>query len=224
MTSFTLVSHVLCPYVQRVAIVLLEKGIDFDRRDVDLANKPAWFLALSPLAKTPVLIVDAAPIFESTAICEFLDETRLPRLHPENALERARHRAWMEFGSSLLNMIGAFYAADNEKTLTARSQALRMRFEQLESALDCAPYFSGERFCIADAVFGPVFRYFDVFDAIGSFGFFTGLHKVQAWRASLAARPSVRNAVGSDYPDLLLRFLWTRQSALSRCMTKTTLL
>ena len=35
-----LVSHVLCPYVQRAAIVLAEKGVPFERRDIDLANKP----------------------------------------------------------------------------------------------------------------------------------------------------------------------------------------
>jgi glutathione S-transferase len=31
----TLVSHLLCPYVQRAAIVLLEKGISFQRKNID---------------------------------------------------------------------------------------------------------------------------------------------------------------------------------------------
>ncbi|MCV4777127.1 glutathione S-transferase N-terminal domain-containing protein, partial [Escherichia coli] len=44
-----LVSHALCPYVQRAAIVLAEKGVPFERRDIDLANKPSWFLKVSPL-------------------------------------------------------------------------------------------------------------------------------------------------------------------------------
>ena len=43
-----LVSHALCPYVQRAAIVLREKGVPFERRDIDLANKPDWFLRISP--------------------------------------------------------------------------------------------------------------------------------------------------------------------------------
>ena len=71
MSVHTLVSHPLCPYVQRAVIVLKEKGIDFTRRDVDLTNLPAWFLELSPLAKTPVMLVDDEPIFESAVICEF---------------------------------------------------------------------------------------------------------------------------------------------------------
>jgi len=52
-----LISHKLCPYVQRAVIALTEKGVAFERIDVDLANKPDWFLRLSPLGKTPVLQV-----------------------------------------------------------------------------------------------------------------------------------------------------------------------
>lgn len=85
-----LVSHRLCPYVQRAAIVLAEKGVPFERRDVDLDHKPAWFLAVSPLGKTPVLLVDGNALFESAVICEYLDETFEPWLHPGDALERAR--------------------------------------------------------------------------------------------------------------------------------------
>ena len=42
--KLVLVSHHLCPYVQRAAISLTEKGVPFERRNVDLANKPDWFL------------------------------------------------------------------------------------------------------------------------------------------------------------------------------------
>jgi len=214
-----LVSHALCPYVQRAAIVLAEKGLPFERREVDLANKPDWFLKLSPLAKTPVLLVDNEAIFESAVICEYLDDTSLPRLHPANALQRARHRAWMEFGSALLNLIGAFYNAPDEPALMARAAEIHARLAQIEPALGDGPFFAGATFSIVDAVFGPVFRYFDVFDAIGEFGFWDGLSKVPRWRRALANRRSVAEAVRPDYPELLRRFLWARHTALSRRMT-----
>lgn len=223
-TQLTLISHLLCPYVQRAAIVLREKGVPFERREVDLANKPDWFLELSPLGKTPVLLVDGEAIFESAVICEFLDETQAPRLHPENPLERARHRAWMEFGSLLLNTIWAFYSANDEEALTTKAKEIRTRFEQLESILGIGPYFAGRRFSIVDAVFGPVFRYFDLFDAISDFGFFSGLPKVSAWRAQLSVRPSVQDAVRTEYPELLRAFLRSRPSALSRRMDAAALL
>lgn len=217
-TSIQLVSHRLCPYVQRAAIVLQEKGVAFERVDIDLANKPDWFLKISPLGKTPVLLVKGVAIFESAVICEYLDDTLAPQLHPRDPLQRARHRGWMEFGSALLNTIGAFYSAPDETSLQARGHEIRARFEQLEAVLADGPWFEGERFSIVDAVFGPVFRYVDAFEAIDDFGFHTGLPKLTAWRARLAKRPSVRKAVPSDYPAQLLDFLRRRESALSRRM------
>ena len=214
-----LVSHALCPYVQRAAIVLMEKGVAFERRDVDLKNKPDWFLALSPLGKTPVLQVAGDALFESSVICEYLDETLEPRLHPASALERARHRSWMEFGSAVLDGIGAFYNAPDADALSARARDLRARFERIEAVLANGPYFAGARFSIVDAVFGPVFRYFDVFDEISDFGFFRDLPRVEAWRRQLAARASIRHAVSPEYPALLARFIRDRGTELSRMAT-----
>lgn len=216
--SLQLVSHALCPYVQRAAIVLAEKGIPFIRTDIDLSNKPDWFLDISPLGKTPVLVVDGTPLFESAVICEYLDETTQPRLHPDDPLQRARHRAWIEYGSALLNAIWAFYTAPDETTLDAKARDIRSRFERLEAELTTGPYFAGAEFSIVDAVFGPVFRYFPVFESIGDFGFFDGLPKVGTWREQLAERESIRTAVAEDYPQRLHRFLVERGSALSRRM------
>ena len=98
--ALTLVSHHLCPYVQRAAIVLAEKGVPFGQRYIDLANKPDWFRAISPLGKTPVLLVGETPVFESAVILEYLEDTQPNPLHPADALPRAEHRSWIEFGSS----------------------------------------------------------------------------------------------------------------------------
>lgn len=213
-----LVSHALCPYVQRAAIVLAEKGLAFERRDIDLAHKPDWFLAVSPLGKTPVLLVDGAAIFESAVICEYLEDIALPSLHPQDAVGRAQHRAWMEFASALLNTIGAFYNASDEAVLQARTADIRARFAQIEAELGDGPYFAGDAFSLVDAAFAPVFRYFDTFDRIGDFGFWHGLPKLQRWRASLAARPSVLAAVSSGHAGRLRGFLLARGSSLSQRM------
>ena len=219
--KLTLVSHLLCPYVQRAAIVLAEKGIAFERINIDLANKPDWFLKISPLGKTPVLLVDGQAIFESAVICEYLEETTLGALHPVDAIARAQHRGWMEFGSSVLNVIAGFYAAPDDNLLAAKAAEIAAKFKQVEEALTATtegPYFAGARFSMVDAVFAPIFRYFDVFDGIDDFGFFAHTPKLRAWRAALAVRPSMRDAVRADYPDLLRSFLLARQSALSRRM------
>jgi glutathione S-transferase len=277
MPALKLVSHKLCPYVQRAVISLAEKDVPFERIDVDLADKPDWFKAVSPLGKTPVLLVHVpetwspisrlrealgrsfrvaqrfggrrqdreghAPneivgdtaIFESAVILEYLEETQGSPLHPVDPLVRAEHRGWIEFGSAVLNDIAGLYASPDETTFDAKRTALREKFMRLERRLtyvpekwepvfrkghaqNSEPWFAGERFSLVDAVFGPVFRYFDAFDRIGDFGMLAGLSNVARWRVALAGRPSVRAAVSPDYPDLLWRFLAARGSHLSRLM------
>src|SRR5579872_3255808 len=110
-----LVSHNLCPYVQRAVIVAAEKGVAAERVDIDLSAKPDWFLALSPTGKVPLLQVTDEDgehvLFESAAICEYLDESFGPPLLPAKPLERARRRAWIEFASGTLNDIAGLYNA-----------------------------------------------------------------------------------------------------------------
>src|ERR1700737_2217734 len=211
-----LISHRLCPYVQRAGIGLAEKGVAFERVDIDLANKPDWFVAISPLGKTPVLQVGDHAIFESAVILEYLEETQLSPLHPSDALRRAEHRAWIEFGSAVLNDIAGFYAAPNDLAFETKTAQLEQRFVRLEARLVATAGFDGESFSLVDAVFGPVFRYFDVFDEIGDFGILAGKPKLTKWRKSLAERPSVRAAVSADYPALLRDFLERRNSWISR--------
>jgi glutathione S-transferase len=214
-----LISHKLCPYVQRAVIALTEKGVPFERIDIDLANKPDWFLKISPLGKTPVLVVGDKAIFESAVILEYLEETQASPLHPADALARAEHRGWIEFGSAVLNDIAGFYAAKDEATFKAKAVQLEQKFARVEGRV-AAPWFDGEKFSLVDAVFGPVFRYFDVFDEIGDFGILTGKPKLARWRQNLAARASVKSAVGSDYPALLRDFIERRRSHLSSLQAK----
>jgi glutathione S-transferase len=213
--SLKLISHKLCPYVQRAVIALTEKGVAFERIDVDLANKPDWFLAISPLGRTPVLQVGDTAIFESAVILEYLEETEPKPLHPADPLRRAEHRGWIEFGSAVLNDIAGLYGAPNESAFQTKAAQLEQRFARLEARVLSSPWFDGENFSLVDAVFGPVFRYFDVFDEIGDFGILAGKPKLAGWRASLAARPSVKSAVSAEYPALLRDFLRRRNSWLS---------
>ncbi len=215
MPKLKLISHKLCPYVQRAVIALTEKGVPFERIDIDLANKPDWFLKISPLGKTPLLLVDDTAIFESAVILEYLEETQRGPLHSRDPLKRAEHRGWIEFGSAVLNDIAGFYGAKDKAAFDAKVAALAEKFARLEARVAAAPWFEGEQFSLVDAVFGPVFRYFDMFDRIGDFGILAGKPKVAAWRKALAQRPSVAAAVSADYPELLRDFIERRNSHLS---------
>lgn len=123
-----LISHKLCPFVQRAVIVAKEKEIPLERVDIDLANKPDWFLAISPTGKVPLLEVtdhDGSQriLFESSVIAEYLDEIAGQSLFPRQPLERANQRAWVEFASATTGSIGSLYSADDEGAFAAAAAA-----------------------------------------------------------------------------------------------------
>lgn len=216
--TLTLISHYLCPYVQRARIVLAEKRIPHDLEFIDLADKPSWFQSISPLGKVPVLLTDGRPLFESAVITEYLNEVTPGALHPADPFERARNRAWIEYASITLDVIAGLYNARDESTFDRSTQALRERFRTLEGELAQGPYFDGATFRLVDAAFGPVFRYFDVIETFTDLEFFDDVPKVTRWRHELAMRPSVRDAVVADYPQRLIRFFLARGSVLSELL------
>lgn len=210
--KLTLISHTLCPYVQRAVIALTEKGVPFERIDIDLANKPDWFLKISPLGKVPVLLVAGedreVALFESNVICEYIEDTQGgARLHPKDPLTRAKHRAWMEFGSTILSELWGLETTGDPAVFETKRKAVAAKFMQVERTLGAGPFFAGENFSLVDAVFAPIFRYFDVFDQLTDLSVFAETPKVRAWRSELAKRPSVKSAVSPDYPKLLHAFL-----------------
>ena len=118
MAKYMLVSFKTCPWVQRSAIMLREKGTPFELRHIEPDNRPDWFLAISPHKKVPVLTVDdTISLFESNAINEYLDETIEPRLHPEDPVARARNRAWTDYVPTFSSSVtGCAYAATRTRT------------------------------------------------------------------------------------------------------------
>lgn len=211
-----LISHALCPYVQRSVIVLEEKKIPFERIDIDLDNLPTWFKAISPMQRVPLLRSgDDRVLFESAVICEYLNETTPDSLHPTDSYKKARHRSWIEFGSDILNSIAGLYSVHDHNAFEDKRKELQAKFQLLEHELTAAPYFSGENFSLIDAVYGPIFRYFDVFEYFIDLEIFDRLPKILAWRCNLQKRLSVKNAVAPEYPQLLTKFIQEKASYLS---------
>lgn len=213
--KFELISHHLCPYVQRSVIVLTEKNISHKRTYIDLNNKPQWFTKISATGKVPLLKIDQDHIiFESMVICEYLDEITDGSLHPTDTLKKAHHRSWNEFASQILNNISQLYNAKTSLDFEHQLSEIRKRFSRIEEHITL-PFFSGEDFSMTDAAFGPVFRYFDVLDSYTGTDIFLGLEKTKQWRKSLSHRKSIQEAVTHKYPELLTTFLSRRKSHLS---------
>lgn len=83
---------------QKVLITLIEKGLSWDIKGVDLFKNEQYdpaYLKYNPKGVVPTLVHNDKPIVESTLICEYLDETfPEPSLVPSDAYERSQMRLW----------------------------------------------------------------------------------------------------------------------------------
>jgi glutathione S-transferase len=89
------------PCARRVRIVLLEKGLDWTTRVLDLTRleqKRPEYLRLNPNGVVPTLVHGERVVYESNVITEYLDDVfPTPRLYPPGAWERAQAKMWQAF-------------------------------------------------------------------------------------------------------------------------------
>ena len=96
MSTITLYGYKLSSASYRVRIALNTAGIAFDTVPVNLLTgeqKDAEHLARNPQGIVPALDIDGLMLTQSTAIIEYLDETRDLGFMPKDAVERQRLRA-----------------------------------------------------------------------------------------------------------------------------------
>ena len=220
MAKYLLVSFKTCPWVQRAAIVLREKQIDFEFRHIEPDNRPDWFLAISPHKKVPVLRVeDKVSLFESNAIAEFLDETIAPRLHPEDPVLRAINRAWTDYVPTFAEQVTGVAYADDEAAFTKAAEKIPQPFERLEGALEkqgSGPFFNGERYSLVDAAYAPFVQRYFFLDRIKRLGHIEKFPRLKAWGQALVARPSTHSFPAAEFELMYRDALRRRKKWLSQ--------
>jgi len=221
MAKYLLVSFKTCPWVQRAAIVLREKGIDFEFRHIDRDNRPDWFLAISPHKKVPVLSIDGkVSLFESNAIAEFLDETIAPRLHPEDPAQRAVNRAWTDYIPTFSEMVTGQAYADDEAEYQEDVAKIPLAFEKLEGALKAqspqGPLFNGAKYSLVDAAYAPFLQRYYFLDRIKPLGVIERFPRLKAWAEALLKRPSTHSFPEAEFEALYRLNVKLRKKYLSQ--------
>ena len=166
--SPTLYGAPLSPFVRKVRLYLLEKGLDYQLEIVTPFGQPAWFRELSPLGRIPAMRDGDVTLADSSVICQYLEEKhpQLAPLYGRDAEERARVR-WLEKYSDYevapLATFGVFrnralkptmgQPCDEAAVQAALTDKLPPHFDYLEKALGSAEYFVGERLTMADLAF-----------------------------------------------------------------------
>ena len=220
MAKYLLVSFKTCPWVQRAAIVLREKNIAFEFRHIDPDNRPDWFLAISPHKKVPVLrIDDAVSLFESNAICEYLDETIAPRLAPEDPIARAVNRAWTDYVPSFAETVTAVAYADTEAEYHAAAAKIPVPFERLEKALEkqgAGPLFNGAKYSLVDAAYAPFLQRYFFLDRVKRLGAIEKFPRLKAWGEALVKRASTHSFPQTEFEAMYRDNLKRRKKWVSQ--------
>lgn len=218
--EFELVSFLMCPYVRRSRIVLIEKDIEHKVNYLNPQDLPAWFHDISPLGKVPVLLVNGEPLFESMVIVEYLDEATPGSLYPADIFEKAKTRSWIVFGEDILSQSFDMMNTLDEKEYKKAVALLDERFDILEEdVLAEGPFFNGEGFGIIDAVYAPVFHFHKAIREIDDQGLFDDRPRLSAWSDRLLAHPSVIASVPDGFEDKLTNWIRGKESILSAKMT-----
>lgn len=225
-SKFKLCSFMTCPWVQRAAIVLQAKKIPYEITYIDRNNRPAWFLAVSPHSKVPVLLIDDKDaLFESNAIAEYLDETVVPRLHPDDPLARARNRAWTDYVPTFASAISSTMYSDSEDEFGTRAAKISGPFGKLEEALakrgNSGPYFNGTKLSLVDAAFAPFLQRYSFMDRLRPLGIIEKHPLLAAWRDALVAAPAVKASTVANIEPVWQENLIVRGRWLSRFVSKS---
>lgn len=206
-----LISFKLCPFVQRSVILLEEKQVKYTLTYIDLNDKPDWFLKISPMGKVPVLKVDNEVLFESSVINEFLDEYQGRSLHPDDLIQKAKHRAWIELSSSLVFDLIKVLQAKNELHYEEEVEQFRIKLQKVESQINGA--FFGDSFQLVDIAFAPILlRMHFVAKRIPNF--LAEFAKITQWTHSVIERESVKRSYAEDLESIFIQRFQSQGSYL----------
>ncbi|MET0067971.1 MAG: glutathione S-transferase family protein [Candidatus Thiodiazotropha sp.] len=205
--AIQLISFELCPFVQRSEILLQYKQVPHDLTFIDIEQPPEWFIRLSPTGKVPVMLVDDTVLFESSVILDYIDETHPPHCHPEAPLRRAQHKAWIEYGSSLLMSHMTLATATDETAFEAGKKAFERTLSRLNEPLASGLFGSSGDFSLVDAAYAPLFMRCRCLADAHPRGGVEMSETLSAWAGRLLSLPSVINSVVEDFDEKYRQFL-----------------
>jgi len=219
--TLKLVSYKACPFVQRVAITLQYKGVDYDIEYIDLGNPPVWFLAISPLKKVPILIVDDTVIFESAVINEYIDEAYPPTLQPEDLLLKSKNRSWVEFSNNISLYTFQLTIKEEKIDFERVLEELLDDFDRIEEYLWTEPFFNGKQFSLVDASYAPILQRLNYLEQI--YKPIIGKDRyprLTNWKNNLLSLEAVKESTVAEIQNLYYQLLWTRQGYISSYLSE----
>jgi glutathione S-transferase len=199
--SLDLIYFKACPFAQRTLIALGHLGLEFSKTLINPMDKPAWMFEVSPSGQVPLLKVDEQEVlFDSSVICEYLNDTAQGSLLSSNALQRAKQRGLVEFGGECQMAFGGLLVAPNEEKFNQVKAGLLKKFGWLEAQVDeDGPLFAGEELSMVDLAFAPLFLRLLHLQKLVSVFTPEELPKISRWSSAVLEQKAVQESVEGDF-------------------------
>lgn len=154
----TLYSGTFCPYSQRCRIVLFEKGMDFEIKDIDVHNKPEDLAVMNPYNAVPVLVERDLVLHEANIINEYIDERfPHPQLMPADPIMRARARLFLyRFEKELFAHVDVLEATPTGPAADTARAGIRDSLTQITPIFAKQKFMLGEEFSMLDVAIAPL--------------------------------------------------------------------
>lgn len=206
MATLTLYGPALSTYVRTVRLVLNGANADYTLKTIDILSgesQSADYKALHPFGKVPTLDIDGELLYETAAICDYLNATVAnQQFSPADSMLAARMRQIICIVDSYLYtpavqtiviqrlIVPSQGGTPDEAKIGNAVAPVKTAMDAIEAIAQCSPYLLGNQITIADFHLIPIFVYLSKtpeFDAV-----MADAPKLKAWWNEMSQRPDVQ--------------------------------
>ncbi|TMB24256.1 MAG: glutathione S-transferase family protein [Deltaproteobacteria bacterium] len=190
--------HPLSTYSRRVRIACLEKGIEVELVELDMAkgaHRGPDYLRKNPYGRVPTLEDDGFVLYESTAILEYLEATHpTPPLVPADARGCALVAMHMKLcdiqlarQTGIIIFPKRFLPRErwDEAAMAQAKKEIEKHLAIVEQQLAGREWMVGGRYSLVEVCYAPFVEFFPLMEI-------TPPPAVAAWAARMLGRPSAR--------------------------------
>jgi len=200
MSKVTLFSARACPFAHRTRLVLSEKHIEFELKEIDLQNKPAWFdQKVSGYGKVPAIEHEGVYLWESAVINEYLNEVfPEPALLPSAPAQRAQARILIDYANTrFTSAFGALLRAPDEQRAQTAQQELSNVLAFIEDKgfgvhSGAGPFILGANVSLVDFTFYPWFERWPALAHYRNFPIPEQHTRIARWLGAISDWPSIK--------------------------------
>ncbi|XP_002738513.1 glutathione S-transferase omega-1-like [Saccoglossus kowalevskii] len=181
----------LCPFAYRAILALALKEIEHEVVNVNLKDKPSWFIERNPKGLVPILEINDQIVYESIVCCEYLDEVYPgDQLVAETPYQRAQDKILIDFFSGKVSPL-LKSGLEEEKKNDFFQQLDRMENELKKRK---TTYFRGEKPGFVDIVIWPFFERVENMTVLGGDGLPANRFPLlRTWISQMMDIPAVKN-------------------------------